>query len=105
MIKLPAQLKHLTQQHHLKLEEMEPLKGIWANYTPGMVGKYNAHYITDRDNRSCFTRPHGKEWQATYKQLVQENLDLFPEDAKVLDLFIRYTSARENELVETLQKA
>lgn len=130
MLELPESLQQLIQEHNLYLEEMDPLKGIWADCAPwaeeieghyynahirlgkDLTGKALylvllhevAHYLFEaRGCRTFNTRLHGKEWQAIYRELVQEHLDLFPEELNVLDMFTGYTAAKENELLEKLQ--
>lgn len=128
---LPKKLDWLVQDLGLKVERIAPLKTRWAEYEPWPFIQdgieYNAritlgedlkgralyliilhelaHYKADKQY-GWGIRPHGKEWQAIYKQLVQNHLDLFsPDQDKVLELFNRYTAAKENNLIELLTPA
>ena len=129
MIIEDRQLEQELEDNGILLERVAPRKTLWAEYSPGTFTQggieYNAritlgedlkgkalyliilhelaHYKADKQY-GWGIRPHGKEWQAIYKQLVQNHLDLFsPDQDKVLELFNRYTAARENNLIDILQ--
>lgn len=121
------QLREELAGYSILIEEAEPRKTMWALYEPwpfeqdgiqykakiglgqDLKGKARylvllhelAHYLADQDYAGTYGyRPHGKEWQFFYRNLLHKYRYLFPPE--VQDLFPKYTSAKENELIELL---
>lgn len=117
------------QDNGVLLEWVAPRKTLWAEYKPWPFTRdgieYNAkitlgedlkgralyliilhelaHYKADKQY-GWGIRPHGKEWQAIYRDLVEKYQYLFP-GIEVLEMFDRYTAKKENNLIELLLPA
>lgn len=126
MIIEDKQLEQELEKYNILIEEVKPRKTLWALYEPrpfeqdgiqykariglgqDLKGKARyliilhelAHYKADKQY-GWGIRPHGKEWQAIYKELVEKYQYLFP-GQDVLSMFDRYTARKENNLVELL---
>ena len=121
------QLRYELEDEGILLERVAPRKTLWAEYLPWAFVQdgieYNAKIILGEDlkGRALYLiilhelahyradkqygwgiRPHGKEWQAIYRELVEKYQYLFP-GTQVLDMFDRYTAKKENNLIELLQ--
>lgn len=127
MIIEDRQLELELEDNGILLERVAPRKTLWAEYEPWPFTQdgieYNAritlgedlkgralyliilhelaHYLADQDYAGTYGyRPHGKEWKAIYRDLLQKYQYLFPPE--VQDLFPRYSSFKENDLIELL---